>query len=72
MVGADLAGIELRMLGHYIGRWSSDFAETLLHGDIHQQNAERVGVSRRQIKTITYASSMVPEMPRLGIPMMPN
>ena len=55
MVGADLAGIELRMLGHYIGRWSSDFAETLLHGDIHQQNAERVGVSRRQIKTITYA-----------------
>ena len=55
MVGADLAGIELRMLGHYLGRWSSDFAETLLHGDIHQQNAERVGVSRRQIKKITYA-----------------
>ena len=55
MVGADLAGIELRMLGHYLGRWSESFADTLLHGDIHQQNADRVGVSRRQIKTITYA-----------------
>jgi len=55
MVGADLAGIELRMLGHYLGRWSDSFADTLLNGDIHQQNADRVGVSRRQIKTITYA-----------------
>ena len=55
MVGADLAGIELRMLGHYLGRWSESFADTLLNGDIHQQNADRVGVSRRQIKTITYA-----------------
>ncbi len=51
----DLAGIELRMLGHYLGRWSESFADTLLNGDIHQQNADRVGVSRRQIKTITYA-----------------
>ena len=55
MVGADLAGIELRMLGHYLSRYSTDFADTLLHGDIHQQNADRVGVSRRQIKTICYA-----------------
>ena len=55
MVGADLAGIELRMLGHYLGRWSESFADTLLNGDIHQQNADRVGVSRRQIKTISYA-----------------
>ena len=55
MVGADLAGIELRMLGHYLGRWSKSFADTLLNGDIHQQNADRVGVTRRQIKTITYA-----------------
>ena len=55
MVGADLSGIELRMLAHYIGRWSSEFGDTLLTGDIHQVNADRVGVSRRQIKTITYA-----------------
>ena len=55
MVGADLSGIELRMLAHYLSRYDSHFADTLLNGDIHQVNADRVGVSRRQIKTITYA-----------------
>jgi len=55
MVGADLSGIELRMLGHYLGRWSNSFTETLLNGDIHQVNADKVGVSRRAIKTISYA-----------------
>ncbi len=55
MVAADLSGIELRMLGHYISRYSTEFADTLLNGDIHQVNADRVGVSRRAIKTITYA-----------------
>ena len=55
MVGADLSGIELRMLAHYLSKWSTEFADTLLNGDIHQVNADRVGVSRRAIKTITYA-----------------
>ena len=55
MVGADLSGIELRMLAHYLSRYSTDFADVLLNGDIHQVNADKVGVSRRQIKTITYA-----------------
>ena len=26
-----------------------------LGGDIHQQNADRVGVTRKQVKTLTYA-----------------
>ena len=55
MVGADLSGIELRMLAHYLGKHSPEFGDTLLNGDIHQVNADRVGVSRRAIKTITYA-----------------
>ena len=55
MVGADLSGIELRMLAHYLGRWSNNFRDTLLNGDIHQVNADKVGVSRKQIKTISYA-----------------
>ena len=55
MVGADLSGIELRMLAHYLSRYDSHFADTLLNGDIHQSNADKVGVTRRQIKTITYA-----------------
>ena len=54
MVGADLSGIELRMLAHYLSKWSKEFADTLLTGDIHQVNADRVGVSRSEIKRITY------------------
>ena len=55
MVGADLSGIELRLLSHYLSRYDDHFRDTLLNGDIHQVNADKVGVSRRQIKTITYA-----------------
>ena len=54
MVGADLSGIELRMLAHYLSKWSTEFADTLLTGDIHQVNADRVGVTRSEIKRITY------------------
>ena len=39
--GADLAGIELRVLAHYLARYDGGkYAEVLLHGDIHQQNAD--------------------------------
>ena len=56
MVGADLAGIELRMLAHYLGRFDSGrYADILLNGDIHQVNADAIGVTRRQVKTISYA-----------------
>jgi DNA polymerase-1 len=56
MVGADLEGLELRCLGHYLARFDEGaFAEVVLNGDIHQQNADRVGCTRREVKTITYA-----------------
>ena len=56
MVGADLEGLELRALGHYLSRYDEGaFADVVLNGDIHQQNADRVGCSRRDVKTITYA-----------------
>ena len=56
MVGADLAGIELRMLSHYLARYDGGrYADILLNGDIHQVNADAIGVTRREIKTITYA-----------------
>ena len=56
MVGADLSGIELRMLAHYLARFDQGrYAEILLTGDIHAVNAEAIGVTRRQVKTITYA-----------------
>tara|TARA_R100000655_G_scaffold64481_1_gene103007 strand:+ start:170 stop:823 length:654 start_codon:yes stop_codon:yes gene_type:complete len=56
MCGADLSGVELRMLSHFLSRYDSGrYAEILLNGDIHQVNADKVGVSRSQVKTITYA-----------------
>jgi len=56
MVGADLAGIELRMLAHYLARYDEGrYAHILLNGDIHQENADKIGISRRLVKTVTYA-----------------
>jgi DNA polymerase I-like protein with 3'-5' exonuclease and polymerase domains len=56
MVGADLSGIELRMLSHYLSRYDSGrYVDILLNGDIHQVNADKIGVSRSQVKTISYA-----------------
>ena len=56
MVGCDLAGVELRMLAHYLARWDGGrYTEVLLHGDIHQENANKIGVSRKLVKTISYA-----------------
>ena len=56
MVGADLAGIELRMLAHYLARYDEGrYADILLNGDIHQVNADKIGISRKLVKTVTYA-----------------
>jgi len=56
MVGADLEGLELRCLGHYLSVYDDgNFASVVLNGDIHQQNADRVGVTRKEVKTLTYA-----------------
>ena len=56
MAAADLSGIELRMLAHYLGRFDGGrYARVLLEGDIHQENADKIGISRKQVKTVTYA-----------------
>jgi len=55
-VGADASGLELRMLGHYLAKFDGGaFADVVVNGDIHQQNADRVGCSRKEVKTLTYA-----------------
>ena len=56
LVGSDLSGIELRMLSHYLARYDKGrYAEILLTGDIHQTNADKIGITRSQVKTVTYA-----------------
>ena len=55
-VGADASGLELRMLGHYLAFYDGGaFADVVVNGDIHQQNADRIGCSRKDVKTLTYA-----------------
>ena len=56
MCGADLSGIELRLLSHYLARFDGGrYKEILINGDIHQTNADKIGITRRQVKTVTYA-----------------
>ena len=56
LVGSDLSGIELRMLAHYLARFDEGrYAKILLTGDIHATNAAKIGITRSQVKTVTYA-----------------
>ena len=55
LIDSDLAGIELRLFAHYLHRYDGGrYAKILLEDDIHQVNADKIGISRRQVKTITY------------------
>lgn len=55
LVGADLSGIELRVLAHFL-RDGGAYAKELLEGDIHTANMKAAGLSSRdQAKTMIYA-----------------
>ena len=44
------------MLAHYLARFDDGrYARILLEDDIHQVNADKIGISRKQVKTVTYA-----------------
>ena len=67
MCGADLAGIELRCLAHYLARYDGGrYADILLNGDIHQVNADKIGISRRAVKTVSYAFLYGASSTRIG------
>lgn len=53
LVGTDAAGLELRMLAHYLNR--PEFTDQVVNGDPHQYNADLVGITRPQAKTLIYA-----------------
>ena len=68
LVGADLSGIELRMLAHYLARFDQGrYGDILINGDIHQTNADKIGITRRQVKTVTYAFLYGAGNKRLGL-----
>lgn len=53
LVGCDAAGLELRMLGHYMGRYDNGaYANVVVSGDIHTANQHAAGLpSRSNAKT---------------------
>lgn len=54
LVGADLSGIELRCLAHYMR--DSTYTEQILDGDIHTYNQKMAGLpTRNNAKTFIYA-----------------
>ena len=56
MVGADLKARASMPWGTTLAVYDEGaFADVVLNGDIHQQNADRVGCTRKDVKTITYA-----------------
>lgn len=53
MVGSDLAGIEARLLAHYMN--DEDYTHEVLNGDIHTKNQESAGLpTRDSAKTFFY------------------
>jgi DNA polymerase I-like protein with 3'-5' exonuclease and polymerase domains len=57
LVGCDAAGLELRMLAHYLAFYDGGaYAKTVIEGDIHTLNQKAAGLAERsQAKTFIYA-----------------
>lgn len=53
LVGTDAAGLELRILAHFLNR--DEFTKQVVEGDPHQYNADTVGITRPEAKTLIYA-----------------
>lgn len=55
-VGADLSGLELRCLAHFMARWDGGaYGDVVLNGDIHTMNQEAAGLpTRDNAKTFIY------------------
>jgi DNA polymerase I len=53
IVGADSSGNQMRGLCHYIG--NDEFTNEVINGDVHQRNADALGVSRKLAKPFLYA-----------------
>ena len=56
LVGADLSGLELRCLAHYMARFDGGaYGDVVVNGDIHTQNQNAAGLpTRNNAKTFIY------------------
>ena len=64
MVGCDSSGNQIRALCHYLN--NKEVSDHVLNGDIHQHNADTVGVSRPLAKGLLYATVFGAGFAKLG------
>lgn len=57
LVGADVSGLELRMLAHFMHKYDNGkYGEEVVNGDVHTANQKAAGLeTRNQAKTFIYA-----------------
>ena len=57
LVGVDVSGLELRMLGHFMAHYDKGaYAKQVVEGDVHTLNQQAAGLdTRNQAKTFIYA-----------------
>lgn len=69
LVGCDASGLELRMLGHYMGRYDNgDYANEVVNGDIHTKNQLAAGLpTRSNAKTFIFSWDDLRETARLKL-----
>lgn len=65
VVGADSSGNQFRALCHYIK--DPEFTEAVIHGDIHQKNADILGCPREIAKPWIYAFLFGAGLEKLGL-----
>ena len=67
LCGADASSLELRCLASYLYQFDSGkFAREILEGDIHQVNADILGIDRSDAKTFIYSLIYGASNQRLG------
>jgi len=64
VVGADSAGNQFRGLCHYIN--DPEFTNEVINGDVHQRNADILGISRPKAKNFIYAYLFGAGLGKLG------
>ncbi len=64
MIGCDSSGNQIRALCHYLN--NKEVNDHVLNGDIHQHNADTVGVSRPLAKGLLYATVFGAGFAKLG------
>lgn len=57
LLGCDVSGLELRMLGHFMARFDGgEYGREVIEGDVHTKNQEAAGLpTRDSAKTFIYA-----------------